>query len=124
MDFKRSIWWIIACLIILGLCLPALARAQNVVLKIGTIAPEGSAWAKAFREINKELEQKTNKQVTLRLFPGGILGDEEDMLRKIKVGEIQGALLTGGLPAQISCYLGIRLSIHSFIFTYSSIPIL
>lgn len=96
MDFKRSIWWIIACLIILGLCLPALARAQNVVLKIGTIAPEGSAWAKAFREINKELEQKTNKQVTLRLFPGGILGDEEDMLRKIKVGEIQGALLTGG----------------------------
>jgi TRAP-type C4-dicarboxylate transport system substrate-binding protein len=70
--------------------------AQNVVLKIGTIAPEGSAWAKAFREINKELEQKTNKQVTLRLFPGGILGDEVDMLRKTKVGEIQGALLTGG----------------------------
>ena len=96
MDFKRSVRWIIACLIILGLCLPALARAQNVVLKIGTIAPEGSAWAKAFREINKELEQKTNKQVSLRLFPGGILGDEVDMLRKIKVGEIQGALLTGG----------------------------
>jgi TRAP-type transport system periplasmic protein len=81
---------------VLSLCLPAPALAQNVVLKIGTLAPEGSAWAKAFREINKELEQKTNKQVTLRLFPGGILGDEEDMLRKIKVGEIQGALLTGG----------------------------
>ena len=96
MDFQRTVRWTIACLIVLGLCLPATVWAQNVVLKIGTIAPEGSAWAKAFREINKELEQKTNKQVTLRLFPGGILGDEVDMLRKTKVGEIQGALLTGG----------------------------
>jgi TRAP-type transport system periplasmic protein len=96
MDFRRNIRWIIACLIVVGLCVPVPSRAQNVVIKIATLAPEGSAWVKAFREINKELEQKTNKQVTLRLFPGGILGDEEDMLRKIKVGEIQGALLTGG----------------------------
>jgi TRAP-type C4-dicarboxylate transport system substrate-binding protein len=96
MNFQRTLRWIIACLIILGLCLPASVRAQNVVLKIGTLAPEGSSWVRAFREINKELDQKTNKQVSLRLFPGGILGDEEDMLRKIKVGEIQGALLTGG----------------------------
>src|SRR5512135_1888484 len=96
MDFQKNVRWIFACLIILGLLLPMAARAQTVVLKIGTIAPEGSSWVKAFREINKELDQKTNKQVSLRVFPGGILGDEEDMLRKTKVGEIQGALLTGG----------------------------
>ena len=96
MDFQRNVRWILACLIILGFFLPTFARAQTVVLKIGTIAPEGSSWVKAFREINKELDQKTNKQVSLRVFPGGILGDEEDMLRKTKVGEIQGALLTGG----------------------------
>ena len=96
MNYQRTVWWIITCLIVVGLYLPVPARAQNVVLKIGTLAPEGSAWVKAFREINKELDQKTNKQVSLRIFPGGILGDEQDMLRKIKVGEIQGALLTGG----------------------------
>lgn len=96
MNYQRIVWWIITCLIVVGLYLPVPARAQNVVLKIGTLAPEGSAWVKAFREINRELDQKTNKQVSLRLFPGGILGDEEDMLRKTKVGEIQGALLTGG----------------------------
>src|SRR5512135_671439 len=72
------------------------APAEQVILKMGTLAPEGTAWVKAFRDIGRELEQKTNKQVSLRLFPGGILGDEEDMLRKIKVGQIQGALLTGG----------------------------
>ena len=96
MNFQKNVRWIVAWLIILGLFFPTAARAQTVVLKIGTIAPEGSSWVKAFREINKELDQKTNKQVSLRLFPGGILGDEEDMLRKIKVGEIQGALFTGG----------------------------
>ncbi len=72
------------------------AQAQNVVLKLGTLAPEGTSWVKALRDINKELEQKTNNQVGVRVFPGGILGDEEDMLRKIKTGQIQGALLTGG----------------------------
>jgi len=95
----RVVRFLFACFIMLGLlwtAWPSSSEAQNVVLKIGTLAPEGSAWAKAFREINKELEQKTNKQVSLRLFPGGVLGDEEDMLRKIKVGQIQGALLTGG----------------------------
>ena len=72
------------------------ASAEPVILKMGTLAPEGTAWVKAFRDIGRELEQKTNKQVSLRLFPGGVLGDEEDMLRKIKVGQIQGVLLTGG----------------------------
>jgi TRAP-type C4-dicarboxylate transport system substrate-binding protein len=72
------------------------AAGDKVVLKIGTLAPEGSAWTKAFRDISKELEQKTGNQVSLRVFPGGVLGDEEDMLRKIKVGQIQGGFFTGG----------------------------
>jgi TRAP-type C4-dicarboxylate transport system substrate-binding protein len=81
----------------LNLILTAIpAFAQPVVLKMGTLAPEGTAWVKAFRDIGRELEQKTAKQVSLRIFPGGVLGDEEDMLRKIKVGQIQGVLLTGG----------------------------
>jgi TRAP-type transport system periplasmic protein len=87
-------------LVLVGLTLVMIlarpAPAENVILKLGTLAPEGTAWVKAFRDIGRELEQKTNKQVSLRLFPGGILGDEEDMLRKIKVSQIQGALLTGG----------------------------
>jgi TRAP-type C4-dicarboxylate transport system substrate-binding protein len=72
------------------------AAGDKVVLKIGTLAPEGSTWTKAFRDISQELEQKTGKQVSLRVFPGGIQGDEEDMLRKIKVGQLQGGFFTGG----------------------------
>lgn len=96
MRLSGNLGWIVLVLTLLTLVIAFPVSAQNVVLKLGTLAPEGTSWVKAFREINRELEQKTNKQVSLRLFPGGILGDEEDMLRKVKVGQIQGALLTGG----------------------------
>lgn len=75
---------------------PLWAASEKIVLKIATLAPEGSTWIKTFRDINRELSQKTADQVTLRIFPGGILGDEEDMLRKIKVGQIQGGFFSGG----------------------------
>jgi TRAP-type transport system periplasmic protein len=95
---RRWYPWTVGALMLLFLLNPEVAAVDlvPVVLKIGTLAPEGSAWTKVFREINKELEQKTGKQVILRVFPGGVLGDEEDMLRKIKVGQIQGGFFTGG----------------------------
>ena len=96
MEAGKKIGLVFLGLTLLPMVMAPPAPAQNVILKLGTLAPEGTAWVKAFRDIGRELEQKTNKQVGLRLFPGGILGDEEDMLRKIKVGQIQGALLTGG----------------------------
>ena len=75
---------------------PDIASAEKVILKIGTLAPEGSTWVKTFRDINRELGEKTRDQVAIRIFPGGVLGDEEDMLRKIKVGQIQGGFFSGG----------------------------
>jgi TRAP-type C4-dicarboxylate transport system substrate-binding protein len=83
-------------LLLLAIVNPVPASAEKVILKIGTLAPEGSSWVKAFRDINQELGQKTGDQVSIRIFPGGVLGDEEDMLRKIKVGQIQGGFFTGG----------------------------
>jgi TRAP-type transport system periplasmic protein len=76
--------------------LPLTVSAEKVVLKIGTLAPEGSTWVKSLRDIDQELGRKTGGQIVLRIFPGGVLGDEEDMLRKIKVNQIQGGFFTGG----------------------------
>jgi TRAP-type transport system periplasmic protein len=86
----------IGALLIFWTAFPGPAPAEKVTLKLGTLAPEGSTWVKAFREINREIEQKTGNQVSVRIFPGGVLGDEEDMLRKIKVGQIQGGFFSGG----------------------------
>ena len=73
---------------------------KDTIIKIATLAPEGSSWMKALNLLNTEVMKKTEKRVQFRAYPGGVLGDEMDMLRKMKIGQIQGAVLTsGGLSA-------------------------
>ncbi len=67
---------------------------KGILIKLGTLAPEGSSWMKTFNSINKEVMKKTENKVQFRIYPGGILGDEMDMLRKLKIGQIQGVALT------------------------------
>ena len=51
---------------------------------------------KTFNALNAEVMKKTENRVQFRIYPGGVLGDETDMLRKMKIGQIQGAALTAG----------------------------
>lgn len=78
----------------------AMGEEKGVLIKLGTLAPEGSSWMKTFNALNTEVMKKTENKVQFRIYPGGVLGDETDMLRKLKIGQIQGAALTsGGLSA-------------------------
>ena len=73
---------------------------KNLVIKLATLAPEGSSWMKTFNTLNTEVMKKTENKVQFKIYPGGVLGDEMDMLRKLKIGQIQGVALTsGGLSA-------------------------
>jgi len=77
-----------------GVVLPLTGMAATVQVKIATLAPEGSPWLQTFGRVNAELQKKTNNQVQLKIYPGGVLGDEKDMLRKMYIGQIHGAVLT------------------------------
>ncbi|MEJ2728116.1 MAG: TRAP transporter substrate-binding protein DctP [Deltaproteobacteria bacterium] len=80
--------------------LPATGVAKMLQIKIATLAPEGSSWIKTFHSIDEEVRTKTDKQVGFKFYPGGVLGDEKDMLRKMHIGQINGAALTSaGLSA-------------------------
>ena len=80
--------------------LPAASVAEMLEIKIATLAPEGSSWIKTFHAIDEEVRTKTDKQVGFKFYPGGVLGDEKDMLRKMYIGQINGAALTSaGLSA-------------------------
>jgi TRAP-type C4-dicarboxylate transport system substrate-binding protein len=80
--------------------LPAPSVAKTLEIKIATLAPEGSSWIKTFHAIDAEVRTKTDKQVGFKFYPGGVLGDEKDMLRKMYIGQINGAALTSaGLSA-------------------------
>ena len=74
--------------------------AESIEIKMATLAPEGSSWMKTFEAINAEVSKKTNAEVSFKFYPGGVLGDEKDMLRKLYIGQINGAALTSaGLSA-------------------------
>jgi len=63
-------------------------------LKIATLVPEQSIWGKTLRELDLECREATDGRVKLKIYPGGVAGDETDILRKIRIGQLHGALLS------------------------------
>lgn len=70
------------------------AQAQTT-LKIATLAPEGSIWMQALNDAKAEVEAATAGAVKLKIYPGGIMGSEKDVLFKIKTGQLQGGGFMG-----------------------------
>src|SRR4030043_2271821 len=72
----------------------AMGAEKSLLIKMGTLAPEGSSWMKTFNTLNTEVMKRTESKVQFRIYPGGVLGDEMDMLRKLRIGQLQGVALT------------------------------
>jgi TRAP-type C4-dicarboxylate transport system substrate-binding protein len=72
---------------------PNVARADTE-LRIATLAPDGSDWMKEFDKAAAEVKEKTSGRVVLKYFAGGQQGDERDYVRKIKLGQLDGAGVT------------------------------
>ncbi|HEY6195931.1 MAG TPA: TRAP transporter substrate-binding protein DctP [Candidatus Eisenbacteria bacterium] len=73
---------------------PRAAHAQVTVVKLATLVPEGSVWDKALRDMGAEWSSSTQGRVSLRVYPGGVAGDEPDVVRKMRIGQLQAAAVT------------------------------
>ena len=86
--------------LILSVCIYVLALgvtpAVSQVIKLGTVAPEASPWHQAMLEVAQEWKELSSGKVTLRIYAGGVAGDEKDMLRKIRIGQLHATALTSG----------------------------
>lgn len=71
-------------------------------IKVGVLAPEGTNWAKNLNEMAKEIKKETNGDVNIKFYFGGSQGDEPDVLRKIRVGQLQGGIFTGKTLGEIN----------------------
>lgn len=69
--------------------------AQKYWIKFATVAPEGSIWMKHMRDLDQSLKKKSKGEIGFRLYAGGIAGDELDVLRKIRIGQIHCAAFSG-----------------------------
>lgn len=69
-------------------------NAQTII-KFATLAPEGTTWTKILRQYAKEVEEKTEGRIKFKIYSGGISGDEKDVVRKIRIGQLNAAGFTG-----------------------------
>lgn len=87
------------------LTLPSLAGATT--LKIATLSPDGSAWMRIMRGAAADVAERTEGRVKFKFYPGGVMGDDNSVLRRMRLGQLDGAGLTAG--SLTSAYTDVQL---------------
>jgi len=83
-------------LFLLILSLPGNAFADpEYVLKFATLAPPGTTWMNLLEEWNEQIKLKSKGRLALKFYPGGVQGDEPDVLKKMRFNQLQGGAFTG-----------------------------
>jgi TRAP-type C4-dicarboxylate transport system substrate-binding protein len=95
MNQKLTIWFYM-----LVMCLFA-GPAQAVTFKIATLSPEGSFWMQKMRDGASEVLEKTAHNVEFKFYPGGVMGDDQVVLKKIRLGQLQGGAVVSGSLAGV-----------------------
>ncbi len=69
--------------------------AQQYTIKFATLAPEGSTWITVMKEYDQIIRKESGGRLGFKIYAGGVVGDERDVLRKIRLGQFQSAGITG-----------------------------
>lgn len=84
----------------------SVSAQTSQTIKMGTLAPQGSPWYQALREMAEEWKAVSAGRVQVRIYPGGVAGDDPVMVRKMRIGQLHAATLTGaglsGITPEIS----------------------
>ncbi|MCP4135429.1 MAG: ABC transporter substrate-binding protein [bacterium] len=113
---KHHIKKIKLCIVTLILCFTFSSSLSALTIRIGSIAPDGSPWDIALKKMGKEWKRISGGKIKVKIYPGGIVGSEPDMIRKIRIGQLQGAIFTGVGMSKISpqiISLSLPLLVHS-----------
>jgi TRAP-type C4-dicarboxylate transport system substrate-binding protein len=89
------------CLIAFGLLVAIASPATAKTLKIATIVPDGSSWLVEMRKAAAEIKERTEGRVKLKFYPGGVMGNDKTVLRKVRAGQLHGGAFTSGALAAI-----------------------
>ena len=65
-------------------------KPAKYLLKIATEVPAGTLWFNSLTAINKEVSQKTDGEVRIQVYAGGVMGDQNSVISKMKLGQIDG----------------------------------
>lgn len=87
--------WLVLCFAFLGLTQPITSEGSEVMtIKLATLAPSGSAWHDLLKELQADWSRASDGRVELRIFPGGVAGDESIVVQKMGINNYQAALIS------------------------------
>ncbi|MFT4812468.1 MAG: TRAP-type C4-dicarboxylate transport system substrate-binding protein, partial [Marinoscillum sp.] len=93
------------------------SQAMAATIKIATVVPNGSSWMNEMKAAAKEVKQKTDGRVKIKFYPGGVMGSDKTVLRKMRSGQLHGGAISAGALAHI--YNGVQL--YSLPFTFNNL---
>ena len=70
-------------------------------IKLASVAPEASPWGRALNELALQWRDISNGRIRVRVYHNAIAGDESDILRKMRIGQLQAAVLTSSGMKQV-----------------------
>ncbi len=96
-DAKRSVRSLIALVFLCcagGLIFPGAAPAEPTTLKLATLAPKGSLYHRVLQDVGEAFRASRGGSAKATVYPDGVQGTEADMVRRMRIGQLDGALLT------------------------------
>jgi len=91
---KLALTAVMACVFVLEGGAQTAVR-PDIVINLGTAAPRDSPWSKVLDRTREEWLKITGGKVLMRVYPGGVRGDEAGMVLKTRIGELQAVGLSG-----------------------------
>ena len=85
----------LSAVFLLLLLFPVAHAEEAYVLKFATLAPQGSTWLNIITDWANKVEKESQGRLKFKLYGGGVSGDEPDVLRKIRFGQLHGGAMTG-----------------------------
>ena len=80
-----------AVVLALGFSSNALAQTR---IRLATMVPSGTSYHHSLQEMGEKWKKASNGAVTLTIYSDGVMGSEDDIVRRMRVGQLQAAVLT------------------------------
>jgi TRAP-type C4-dicarboxylate transport system substrate-binding protein len=89
-----TVWMKRACVVLLVFLVLSAVLQGKTVIKMATLAPSDSTWMNIMKQMVKEVMDKSGGEIEFKLYPGGVLGDERDMVRRMQIGQLHACSMT------------------------------
>jgi len=92
---------ILRLLLTAGLLCSLALGAEAKTLKLATLMPDGSDWLTEMRAAGDQIKERTGGRVKLKFYPGGVMGNDKTVMRKVRAGQLHGGAFTSGAMAAV-----------------------